>query len=271
MKTKLSFLLILFYSVLVAQKGKNINDEIKTYINNGDVLLIKKECDLNLDKRKDYIFIFEPSKKSIEKEQYRVYIYVFIDTTQGYRFFEGGGIIVPKEPHGSVVEGFQSLEVRDNYFRIKQQSGHAPNLFIFADTKFKYDINKKSIFLDEYIYSTISPNADNDTTKKYSFKDFGIIEFASFELNEIDKIIYERLKNTKKNIKAPQKKNLTYIVDDPDGYSNLRKGKSTSSDILEKVRTGQNVQLIEKSGDWYLVKTKAGNQGYVYKTKIKVE
>ncbi len=62
-----------------------------------------------------------------------------------------------------------------------------------------------------------------------------------------------------------------YKINDPDGYTNLRKEKNTTSSILEKVKTGESVEVIEQSGDWYLVKTKAGNQGYVYKTKIKVE
>jgi hypothetical protein len=63
----------------------------------------------------------------------------------------------------------------------------------------------------------------------------------------------------------------TFYISDPDGYTNLRKEKNTTSSILEKVKTGESVEVIEQSGDWYLVKTKAGNQGYVYKTKIKVE
>ena len=52
-----------------------------------------------------------------------------------------------------------------------------------------------------------------------------------------------------------------------DGYTNLRKEKSTTSTVLEKVETGQIVEVIEKSGDWYLVKTKAGNEGYVLRQK----
>jgi len=55
---------------------------------------------------------------------------------------------------------------------------------------------------------------------------------------------------------------------DPDGYTNLRKEKSSTSFILEKVKTGELVEVIKQSGDWYLVKTKSGNEGYIFKTKI---
>ena len=56
--------------------------------------------------------------------------------------------------------------------------------------------------------------------------------------------------------------------DNPDGYTNLRKEKSSTSSILEKVKTGELGEVIKQSGDWYLVKTKSGNEGYIFKTKI---
>jgi hypothetical protein len=81
--------------------------------------------------------------------------------------------------------------------------------------------------------------------------------------------------NTKEKLKICREEsnnnNHTFKIYDKDGYTNLRKEKNTTSSILEKVKTGETVEIIQQSGDWYLVKTKAGNQGYVYKTKIKVE
>lgn len=64
---------------------------------------------------------------------------------------------------------------------------------------------------------------------------------------------------------------IIYKINDPDGFTNLRKDKNTSSSILEKVKSGEIVEVIEQLGDWYLIRTRIGNEGYVYKTKIKVE
>lgn len=58
---------------------------------------------------------------------------------------------------------------------------------------------------------------------------------------------------------------------DPDGYTNLRKEKNTSSEILQKIVTGSQIEVLDNSGDWWLVQTKEGKKGYVYKTKIKAE
>jgi hypothetical protein len=60
-----------------------------------------------------------------------------------------------------------------------------------------------------------------------------------------------------------------YKINDPDGYTNLRKEKNTSSEILQKINTGSEVQVFDNSGDWWLIQTKEGKKGYVYKTKIK--
>ncbi|UHO37071.1 SH3 domain-containing protein [Chryseobacterium capnotolerans] len=43
---------------------------------------------------------------------------------------------------------------------------------------------------------------------------------------------------------------------DPDGYTNLRKDKNTSSEILQKVKSGEHIDVLDNTGDWFLVKTK---------------
>ncbi len=59
-----------------------------------------------------------------------------------------------------------------------------------------------------------------------------------------------------------------YVVQDPDGYTNLRKEGNTSSRILQKITSGESVTVVERSGDWILVKTKQGISGYIHKSRI---
>ncbi len=58
-------------------------------------------------------------------------------------------------------------------------------------------------------------------------------------------------------------------ISDPDGFTNLRKEKNISSQILQKIIVGNKIEILDNSGDWWLVQTKEGKKGYVYKTKIK--
>jgi len=61
------------------------------------------------------------------------------------------------------------------------------------------------------------------------------------------------------------------IVQDPDGYTNLRKEKNTTSKILQKIKTGDEVSVIDTSGDWWYVSTKEDNMGYIHKSKLRSE
>ena len=65
-----------------------------------------------------------------------------------------------------------------------------------------------------------------------------------------------------------QEKNYARIQD-PDGYTNLRKEKNTTSEILQKIKTGEKIEVLDNSGDWFLIQTQDGKKGYVHKSRIK--
>ncbi len=62
------------------------------------------------------------------------------------------------------------------------------------------------------------------------------------------------------------------IIQDKDGYTNLRKEKNTTSEIIQKINTGEKVEIIEsRDANWYYVKTSKGKEGYVNKSRLKFE
>ncbi len=69
------------------------------------------------------------------------------------------------------------------------------------------------------------------------------------------------------------KKEQTYpgYIQDLDGYTNLRKEKSSSSQIIEKIKSGENIEILDNSGDWWLIVTHKGNTGFVHKSKIVIQ
>ena len=62
---------------------------------------------------------------------------------------------------------------------------------------------------------------------------------------------------------------IIYFIQDPDGYTNLRKEKNISSEVIQKIKTGALIEVLDNSGDWFLVKTQEGYTGYVHKSRIK--
>ncbi|MGV0964675.1 SH3 domain-containing protein [Empedobacter falsenii] len=58
-------------------------------------------------------------------------------------------------------------------------------------------------------------------------------------------------------------------IEDLDGYTNLRKEKNVQSAIIQQIKSGEHIEVLDNSSDWFLIQTKEGNQGYVHKSRIK--
>lgn len=61
------------------------------------------------------------------------------------------------------------------------------------------------------------------------------------------------------------------IIQDPDGYSNLRESANSSSKIIQKVKSGSEIDILNKDGDWWKISTEDGTVGYVHKSRIILE
>ncbi|CAA7195202.1 hypothetical protein CHRY9293_01433 [Chryseobacterium potabilaquae] len=88
--------------------------------------------------------------------------------------------------------------------------------------------------------------------------------------NKIDFYNYSLIKNATEAYQVFNPENqIDYKIDDPDGYTNLRKEKNRSSEVLQKIKSGEHIEVLDDEGDWYLVKTIEGEKGYVHKSRIK--
>lgn len=119
-------------------------------------------------------------------------------------------------------------------------------------------------------------NIDIKTDKSYLL--LNNIYFSHPELLELFKkknyYDYNKLKqnsNTYELLRYDNQEKIYSIIHDPDGYTNLRKDKTTTSEVLQKIKSGEYVEVLDSVGDWYLIKTKEGKKGYVHKSRIKSE
>ncbi|RMZ59594.1 SH3 domain-containing protein [Chryseobacterium nematophagum] len=90
--------------------------------------------------------------------------------------------------------------------------------------------------------------------------------------SNLEKSNFYELPTLKDYVKYVYQKNINdniYTIQDPDGYTNLRKDKNTSSEVLQKIKSGEHIEVLDDSGDWYFVKTIEGEKGYVHKSRIK--
>ena len=76
-------------------------------------------------------------------------------------------------------------------------------------------------------------------------------------------------KSDKERIEVYLKAYPLYYISDPDGYTNVREGKSTSSKILGTVKSGEKIEVLDTTGDWWQVMTRDNEIGYIHKSRIK--
>jgi hypothetical protein len=68
---------------------------------------------------------------------------------------------------------------------------------------------------------------------------------------------------------SPRVSSRKGIIQDPDGYVNIREKRSIGSKILGTIKDGEIFYFWELTGNWYVVQTAQGLRGFVHKTRIK--
>ena len=59
------------------------------------------------------------------------------------------------------------------------------------------------------------------------------------------------------------------VIDDPDGYTNVRKGEGANYTIVGRVEEGERFEFYESGGNWWMVRLGDSIQGFVYRDRIK--
>jgi len=61
------------------------------------------------------------------------------------------------------------------------------------------------------------------------------------------------------------------VINDPDGYTNLRQGKSVKSKIIGKIYENEQFDVYVEPGNWWLVSISKYNfNGYIHKSRVRI-
>ena len=61
------------------------------------------------------------------------------------------------------------------------------------------------------------------------------------------------------------------IIDDPDGYTNVRNGMSKTAPIIDRLYEGENYEVFPSTdSNWWVVYTQSNVKGFVHKSRIKI-
>lgn len=61
---------------------------------------------------------------------------------------------------------------------------------------------------------------------------------------------------------------VSAIINDPDGYTNVRQAADGKSPIVARVDQGQTLSTHVQPGDWWQVRVSPATQGYMHKSRI---
>lgn len=59
------------------------------------------------------------------------------------------------------------------------------------------------------------------------------------------------------------------LIDDPDGYTNVRARPSKENSIICRVNRGEHFLMLSRGGDWWKILAPTGKQGYMHKSRIR--
>jgi uncharacterized protein YgiM (DUF1202 family) len=87
--------------------------------------------------------------------------------------------------------------------------------------------------------------------------------------------LYDKLKTVQEELYKPvtaegpvDVKREFAIVEDPDGWVNLREKPDINSSILARIQNNTHLEIKETVGDWYRVYTESGRKGYIFKNRL---
>lgn len=239
--------------------SKNISSEKKRssfaiYENNNNYFI--KTFDVNKDGILDKIV----SSKAYQGED----LFVFLGSQKGdYNLVlettnfseDGGNIIQDVLP----IIGNSGIEVK-TYFPDRG----------FYEKEYYLIFENNSWTLRNIIYKTMS-DVSEDAVKYICDVPQNIDITKSGWTDKINPIPKENERSKKCRVESTHNTKTQFFIQDTDGYTNLRKDKTATSEVLQKIKSGEFIEVINNSGDWFLVKTREGKTGYVHKSRIESE
>lgn len=237
--------------------ANNISEEktrstLSNYENNDNYFV--ETFDVNKDGISDKVVSTKPYQEENE-------LFVFYGNTKGQynlvlettNFSEDGGNIIESI---SPISNEKGLIVRTSF---PDREYYEKEYYLVPQ--------KDTWFLRNIIYKTMSDVSKNAIKYVCDVKQDIDITKSGWSV-KINPIPEENERNKKCYVENGQNKQF-YQIQDPDGYTNLRKEKNASSQILQKIKSGEQIEVLDKSNDWWLIKTKEGEKGYVHKSRIK--
>ena len=69
--------------------------------------------------------------------------------------------------------------------------------------------------------------------------------------------------------KTVQREELEAVINDPDGYTNVRSGPGIQRKVIGRIVDGEVFYVLSRRGEWWQVKTRDGKHGFMHHSRVK--
>ncbi|KQT24181.1 hypothetical protein ASG22_09200 [Chryseobacterium sp. Leaf405] len=180
----------------------------------------------------------------------------------------------------------KEIIVKEEFFELNTGFAKLEKGMIILDYKVEKDFTNKELIKEvkktpklEVIFSpSLYSDWENKTMYFSDIQSFfndilteklTIAENLYYKFNILPVLSEFRIKEIVNSSEEERITTYAAFIQDPDGYTNLRKAKNVSSEILQRIESGEEIEVIDNRGDWYLIKTKEGQTGYVHKSRVR--
>lgn len=91
------------------------------------------------------------------------------------------------------------------------------------------------------------------------------------ELGETSFSTQESLPTFSPQENSPDSGEVRAVIDDPDGYTNVRSGQGSQYRTIDRVIEGEVFFTIPQQTGWWPVRTKGNKMGYIHRSRIKLK
>ena len=176
----------------------------------------------------------------------------------------------------------------DYFFKLSSKSNLSEDIIIKIASQAKWEEDSVN-----YFHMNLVNLVENDIRfmkllEKYNDKDLNAFWYFYFDLEDLiyssklynildnsmrnkSMFVFNSLKEERRKSNNDHRKVYVYQIFDIDGYSNLRKESNTKSDIIEKLKTNEIVEVLDNSDDWWFILSKNNNIGFIHKSRVKVK
>jgi hypothetical protein len=183
----------------------------------------------------------------------------------------------PREPHQIVIDNFDLIRERqfEKAFQLRTNSRRAETPLAKLRSFYKHNVTIKAeeartirkvnntATVASIIASRFRENG-RPVSEKFDITVFLVLEEGSWKIDDMD---INPVPGSK--IFEDEASGVEAVINDPDGFTNVRRGPGAEYPVIIKIYEGQQFLVVSQNGEWWKV-IYGSHSGYMHRSRIAI-